>query len=318
MTNSPNPPFDVALAADMCVDLVLAGNVRPRFCQVEQLIGDYSLEIGGSANIFACQMSKLGARAAVIGRVGQDVFGNFLKDRLAQAGVDTRLVHSDTSLKTGLGVSLTEPDDRAILTFLGSIAAVGPDDLPASPAALTRHWHLASFFLLGPLRRAWSGFLERCRQAGVTVSFDPNWDPAERWEGVTEILPLIDVFLPNEAEAIAVSAESNVIAAGRALSSLGPLVVIKRGDQGAMAFRGDRCWTLRPDEEPLVVDAIGAGDNFDAGFLCGWLSGQTVEASLDLGHHCATASLASAGGISGQLKESRFAGRPRETGEVKP
>ena len=80
--------FDVLGVADMCVDIVLSGNVRPQFHQVEQIIGDCSVELGGSANIFASQMAKLGSRAGVLGWVGQDLFGDFVLGELKRCGVD--------------------------------------------------------------------------------------------------------------------------------------------------------------------------------------------------------------------------------------
>jgi sugar/nucleoside kinase (ribokinase family) len=138
------------------------------------------------------------------------------------------------------------------------------------------------------------------------VSFDPNWDPEERWEGVRELLPFTSVFLPNETEALAISGAADAVAAGRALSSLGPLVVIKRGEKGSLAVRGDRVWEFTPAATVAVVDAVGAGDNFDAGFICAWLSGMSVEDGLRLGHRCAASSLACAGGIGGQLRERCF------------
>src|SRR5262245_3943312 len=78
----------VAIAADMCVDLLLRGNVRPQFRQVEQLIDGYELEIGGSGNVFACQMAKLGVSTTVFGAAGLDPFGDHLVKRLADQGVD--------------------------------------------------------------------------------------------------------------------------------------------------------------------------------------------------------------------------------------
>ena len=82
-------PLDVFCVADTCVDLLLAGNVRPQFRQIEQLIGNYSLELGGSADIFASQFAKLGGRAGVLGRVGGDLFGDFVVAKLQAAGVYT-------------------------------------------------------------------------------------------------------------------------------------------------------------------------------------------------------------------------------------
>src|SRR5579863_10328724 len=203
------PQFEVATAADMCVDLILQGNTRPQFGQREQIVNGYCLELGGSANIFATQMAKLGARTAVLGYVGSDPFGEFILQRLTESGVDTSLVKQDSSIATGLGVALVEADDRAILTVLGSIDSNRPSDLPSSPRSLSKHWHVASPFLLRNLRSAWPQFLRRAKEVGLTVSLDPNWDPEETWDGIKELLPLVDVFLPNEAEATALTGLSD-------------------------------------------------------------------------------------------------------------
>src|SRR4051812_885928 len=101
---SNNPRLDTLTVADMCVDLLLSGNVRPRFGQVEQMIADYAIELGGSANIFAGQFAKLGGSAGVIGTLGQDTFGDVAMGRLREIGVDVSRVKRDASLKTGLGV----------------------------------------------------------------------------------------------------------------------------------------------------------------------------------------------------------------------
>jgi sugar/nucleoside kinase (ribokinase family) len=299
-------PLDVLTVADMCVDLMLAGNVRPHFHQVEQIIGDYFVELGGSANIFATQMAKLGARVGVIGWVGGDAFGSLLIEKLRAARVDVSRVRTHPTLKTGLGVALTEPEDRAILTYLGTIDATQPRDFPEDAASAARHWHIASYFLLAKLRQYWMEWIKCCKRAGLTVSLDTNWDPADRWEGVLELLPLLDVFLPNDAEAARLTGESDVREAGKQLGRLCPVVVIKRGKKGALAMTDGKVWEMRPEDfhrQPVtVIDSVGAGDNFDAGFIRGWLLGEPVEECLELAHRCAVASLGVRGGIEGQLR----------------
>jgi sugar/nucleoside kinase (ribokinase family) len=291
----------------MCVDLVLSGNVRPRFQQSEQLIDDYQLELGGSANIFASQFVKLGGKAGVIGWLGADPFGDLALARLRELRVDVSRVRRHPTLKTGLGVALAEPSDRAILTYAGTIDAVQPETLTPDLLMACRHWHIASFFLLTNLRPHWAGWLRRLRRAGVTASLDTNWDPENRWEGVIDLLPLVDVFLPNEAEALAITGCSDHRTAGRELAQHGPLVIIKRGREGVTAFDRQLVWDAgipgpeHPDEP--IVDTIGAGDNFDAGFLRAWQLGWPIEECLRLGIRCARASLRAAGGIEGQLQE---------------
>jgi len=299
--------LDVLCVADMCVDIVLKGDVRPRFKQVEQLVDSYTVELGGSANIFASQFVKVGGHAGVVGWVGHDAFGQFILDRLQSIGVDTTRVGRHDTLKSGLGVTLVEKDDRAILTCLGTIDAVQPHELTADLLPACRHWHIASYFLLGKLRRHWKGWLERCRAEKLTTSLDTNWDPENRWEGVVEILPLIDVFFPNEAEARAIAGEADISKAGESLARHGPLVVIKRGSEGAVAFKGKQCWGSPPPDHPRdlikIADTIGAGDNFDAGFLRAWQLGWEVDQCLHVASRCALASLGAAGGIEGQLRE---------------
>ena len=265
------------------------------------------LELGGSANIFITQMAKLGARVGVIGWVGRDIFGPFVIEKLRSLGVDISRVKTHPTLKTGLGVALTEPDDRAILTYLGTIDASQGEDLPEDPAGISHHWHIASYFLLPTLRPFWKQWIRRCKQAGLTISLDTNWDPEDRWEGVLELLPMVDVFLPNEAEALRLTGRVSVREAGERLGGLCPLVVIKRGEKGAMAMKDGEVQEVRPEDfhgQPVeVIDAIGAGDNFDAGFIRGWLLGRKLEACLELAHRCAVASLGARGGIQGQLLE---------------
>jgi sugar/nucleoside kinase (ribokinase family) len=94
-SGSPNltpQPIDVLTVSDMCVDLLVSGNVRPEFHQVEQIVGDYSLELGGSANIFATQLAKLGGKSGIVGFIGADMFGEFALEELKKAGVDTHHV----------------------------------------------------------------------------------------------------------------------------------------------------------------------------------------------------------------------------------
>jgi len=313
MPVNASAPADVLVASDMCIDLMLSGNVRPQFHQVEQLIGDYQLELGGSANIFAGQLAKLGAAVGVIGTLGADCLGEFALKRLGELGIDIGRVRVDPSVRTGLGVALIEADDRAILTYTGSISAVGPEHLPPPLAGACRHWHVAGYFLLDRLRPAWPDWLAGCRAAGITTSLDPNWDPENRWDGIADLLPHLDVFLPNESEALAITGCADVPQAARALSSAGPLVAVKCGREGVVAASRDGFWqapalTL---DGPLV-DTVGAGDNFDAGFLCGWLSGWDVPACVHLGQRCGRASLGRSGGFAGQLCEPVFEGGNRK------
>jgi len=303
--------FEVMTLADACVDLIVTGDVRPRFHQVEQFVDDLSLQLGGSGAIFASQLARLGASAALVGWVGADLFGDFVLSELGKSGVDVTRMKKHSTVKTCIGLALSATNDRAILTYSGTLDIPSHNDLDPELLKSCRHWHIAGYFLMRRLQPAWKNWLELCRRSGVTTSLDTNWDPEERWEGVLELLPLIDVFLPNEAEALAISRQTDVFSAARTLAQHGSLVVVKRGGNGALAARGDHSWELRAAESQVsprhIVDTTGAGDNFDAGFLRAWLRREKVDDCLALAHKCAVSSLGYAGGVAGQLCEADIA-----------
>jgi ribokinase len=307
-------PFDVMTFGDLCVDLILTGqDVTPQFGQVEKLVDDYTLEMGGSCSIFACQAAKLGLRTAVVGRVGDDSFGHLILRRLQECGVDTRYVLVDPARKTGIGVALCPPGDRAILTYMGTINAVFPEDVTDELMASTRHLHHGSFYLHTNLRPAMADIFKRAHQLGLTTSLDTNWDPAGDWEGsadqglLSAVLTNTDVFMPNDQETVRIhralcgTSKGLKEAAGYFLQ-LGPrLVTIKAGAKGAQVYSSTH--NIERSVQPVYGgDSIGAGDSFDAGFLAGWLRGYDMEQCLDIAAACGRSVACHIGGLAGQPK----------------
>ena len=141
-------PFHLLVVGDLNADLILSGDVTPAFGQVEKLLDDASLVIGGSATIFACGAARLGLRVAFVGKVGDDVFGRFMLDALHSRGIDTTGVVRDREIKTGLTVILSRGQDRAMLTYAGTIGALRYDEIDLDLLAAARHLHLGSYFLL--------------------------------------------------------------------------------------------------------------------------------------------------------------------------
>jgi sugar/nucleoside kinase (ribokinase family) len=294
--------FDLITFGDLGVDLIVTGaNVVPEFGQVEKLVGDYTVEMGGSCSIFACQAAKLGLRTAILGVVGKDGFGELVLARLNECGVDTRYVRVDPSLKTGMGVALCQGNDRAILTFMGTFNALRPADVTDSILAQARHLHHGSYYLHTGLRPHIPAIFRRAHGLGLTVSLDTNWDPEEEWRaGLDEALPFVDVFLPNEAEMAKVTGKSSVAEAVQALAAQGvKLVVLKKGERGAAVYAGGE-WTEQAVEPVSGGDSIGAGDSLDAGFLAGWLRGLGLKKSLQIGCFCGRSVAAQVGGLAGQ------------------
>lgn len=295
-------PYDVITFGDMCVDLVVRGDdVTPRFGQVEKLVGDYALEMGGSACIFACQAARLGLRVAVLGRVGDDDFGQLAVRRLTACGVDTRHIQVDPALKTGLGVALCQGGDRAILTYAGSLDALEPAHVTDEFLASARHLHHASFFLQSRLRPGIPAIFGRARALGVSTSLDTGWDPDERWNSMLgETLPLTDVFMPNEQEALHITRATSLDGAVAALFARGVgMVFLKRGEAGASLHTAAE--ELHLGVTPATGgDSVGAGDSADAGFLAGWLRHLPLSVCLRIANSCGRAVAGAVGGLQGQ------------------
>ena len=293
--------YDILVIGELNVDLILTGeDLQPDFGQAEKLVEDATLALGSSSAIFACGASRLGLRVAFAGKVGQDDFGRYILNTLQRRGVDTSPVVVDPEIKTGVTLHLSRPDDRAMLTFLGSIAAFRFRDVDPSLFSQTRHVHQGSFFLQTGLQPDLAHLFASAHQAGATVSLDPGWDPREGWNGfLPGALKTVDVFLPNAQEAQEISGEATPEAAGSRLSSNIPLVVIKLGEQGAVAFSGEQheqCAGFSVES----INTTGAGDSFDAGFLYGFLQEFPLEESLRWGCACGALSTTHVGGIEGQ------------------
>jgi sugar/nucleoside kinase (ribokinase family) len=299
----PARHIDLLVLGDCNPDLVLTGeNVEPAFGQVERLVDDAALTIGGSAGIMACGAARLGLRTAFVGVVGDDLFGRYMVDALNERGVDTRGIVVDPAAHTGLTVVLSRPWDRAILTFPGTIGSLSADQVDTALLTRARHVHVASFFLAPALATGLPRLFEQARAAGATTSVDPNWDPAESWDGgLSDALRVTDVFLPNAEEAMRIAGRETAEEAACALAQAGPLVAVKLGAKGALAARsGTDPIKCAAPAGTQPVDTIGAGDSFDAGFLSGLLHGWSTRWALALGAACGSLSTRAIGGTPAQ------------------
>ena len=293
--------FDLLVAGELNPDIVVSGgDVEPAFGQVERLVDRIALTVGSSSAITACAAARLGLRVAFVGVVGDDPFGRWMLEALAERGVHVGACRVDPSLPTGASVILARGDDRAILTSIGTMAALTDDDLPDELLSRASHLHVGSIFLQDRLRAGLTGVFWRARALGQTTSFDPNWDPTGMWDrGLGPILEATDVVLPNREEARRIGGVEDEVGAARALAARGPVVAMKLGAEGGLVVARDAAARVNAPEVE-VVDAIGAGDAFDAGFLAGWLDGRSPDDCLRLAVACGSLSVRAVGGTEGQ------------------
>ena len=232
-----------------------------------------TVRVGGAGANAALASVEAGMEARLIGCVGEDHLGEWMRAQLARAGLADELVVV-AGEASGLTVALESPArDRTFLTYLGVNArweaAMIPDD-----ALTCENLLLCDYFVAPPLRgEAARRLLDTARDRGGRTFFDTTWDPdgfsVQTRAEVLALLPSVDVFLPNEVEACAIAGDTDDASrAARALQAVsGGWVVVKLGPRGCVAAGPDGAELTVPAPAMTVADTTGAGDAFNAGLV---------------------------------------------------
>jgi sugar/nucleoside kinase (ribokinase family) len=292
--------FDLVVIGEINPDLILCGDdLDPVYGQVEKLIESATLTVGSSSVIMACGAARLGLRTAFIGLVGDDAFGRFMLEAMQERGIDTSACVVAKDGTTGLSIILARPGgDRAILTYLGTTSDLRPDQIDSAFLSRAHHLHVGGYFLLDRLRPALPDIFRNAHAQGLSTSLDTNWDPRGKWD-VGGLLEQCDLFLPNEKEARLIAGQTHLPAALDVLSQSVHTVAVKLGARGGLVRRGQDLAELPPP--PVnIVDTVGAGDSFDAGFLYGFLNDWPLERTLGLALACGSLSTRAHGGTDAQ------------------
>lgn len=290
----------IVIAGEINVDLIFTG--VPALPQLgrETLAQTYLQCPGSSSMILAMGLARLGDPVRFVGRCGSDAFGRFCIDALHERSVETAAVMADDDLRTGVTVAMSSCADRALLTWPGAIAELTADDVSDAVLAGAQHLHVSSYYLQTKLRPQLGELFARAHVAGLTTSLDPGSDPEQRWgRELIDVLRHVDVFLPNESEACAISGAGAPEDALRAFDNGITRTVIKIGSRGAMTLNAAEVVSALP-YATNVVDTTGAGDSFNAGFLHAWLRDWPILDCLRWGNACGALSTRGMGGTATQ------------------
>jgi sugar/nucleoside kinase (ribokinase family) len=286
--------LDIAIAGEINLDLILYGLPEQMPMDRELLASGFAITLGSSSAILAHNLAALGSRVGFVTKVGDDAFGTLAVERLRERGVD--LASIAHGAKSGVTLILPHGTQRHILTYPGTISELRFEDLDLDYLASARHFHMSSLFLQRELLPHVPELFRRMKSAGLTTSLDTNDDPDDRWDGVLEeIFPHLDILLPNEREAMKMSRADDVETALSRLAQKVQTVVVKLGASGAVAIRQAHRFTA-PAVPVTVVDPVGAGDSFDAGFLHQFLRGADLATCVAFGNLCGAFSTTASGG----------------------
>lgn len=295
-----NKKKKVLVAGELNVDLIGTGLQTFPVLGREILAQEMVLTLGSSSAIMVCGLTKLGLPVTFVSKIGKDDFGQYCLDQLKTKKVKTENIIRDLKFRTGMTVSLNFRDDKAQVTYMGAIPHLQYKDIPQKILRQHDHLHISSYFLQEELQGSLPQLFQDVKKVGMTISLDPNSDNKNQWNsGIWKCLEFVDVLMMNETEAINISKAKST---NRALEFFGqkvPTVVIKLGSKGVIAKSRGQVLQL-PAFKVKVVDATGAGESFDAGFLYGQLSGLDFRQSLLVGNACGALSTQGVGGTPTQ------------------
>jgi len=282
----------IVISATVFCDLIFTGLRAMPGPGQEVYAEGFALCAGGLGANSAIALSRLGLRVGLISRIGREPLGEELYAELEREGVNVSHVRLADNEPTAVTVSVSLPHDRCFITY--------PPPSPSSGGrVLDRERDFEAIeqarYILASASDVTVDQLVRIRGMGVKVALDMGWDTTHDPRRVFDLLPLVDIFMPNESEACCLVGTCD---ARKALDELGRWVrfaVVKLGPEGAIALHDGQLVEERAIKAN-VVDTTGAGDVFAAGLLYGCLMGWPVAKSLRLANVCGGLSTQGIGG----------------------
>lgn len=289
--------IDVIVIGELNVDIIL--NEIESFPAIgKEIIAHLmSVTLGSSSAIFASNLSSFGTAVGFIGKVGDDNFAHVVLESLKRKKVDTSHIMKTTLLSTGATIVLNYDQDRANVTYPGAMNDLCLKDIDFGFLAKARHMHFSSCFLQPGIRKDLITLFRKSKELGLTTSLDPQWDPEEKWDlPLEELLPFVDVFLPNRQEFQFLTRSSSIEEGIWNLKKTAHTIVIKNGIEGSVAWHNNDILIQPAFANEKVVDCIGAGDSFNAGFIHDFIQKKPLEKCLESGSLAGAINTTRAGG----------------------
>ncbi len=268
-------------------------------------VNSITMHNGGNAMTAGVNLSKLGVDASIVGMVGSDMFGSYLKQKLKESGANVDGVKESEKVQTSASVLMIDPaGERSFFHCTGANAVFSYDDIDFDIIEKTDMVFVTGSFLLETFDGSDTmRFLKKCKEMGKTTFLDVCWDASGRWgKTINQAMPYIDYFMPSidEAEQIAQKSDPDEISDVFFENGV-KNVIIKLGSKGAyLRKEGEDKGTLYPSYKGIkVVDTTGAGDSFCSGFLAEFARGGTLEDCIKFANATGALSVMEKGATTG-------------------
>jgi len=295
---SPGDHVDLLFAGDVFCDIVFSGVPLPA-PGTEVFADAFTVTPGGAANR-AVAAARLGATTTLVSELGDDPLGTYIAGVLAtETNLDLTYLRRTAGWQSPVTTSLTGAHDRRFITYREPGHSL--DWPPDGPTVGAAHVNGAADL------PAW---VTRMRAAGTTVVAGVGWDSTGQWSAdVLRRLESVDIFVPNDVEAMAYTQTDDPIAAARELGRYVELAVVTRGPQGVVAFdSGSGILIETPAIAVDCVDPTGAGDVFVASFMAALHTGWPLETRLRFASLCASLSVRTLGGAASAPRPAAIRG----------
>jgi sugar/nucleoside kinase (ribokinase family) len=291
--------FDVLVVGELNIDLILDGLQQLPELGKEILADKMLYTMGSSSAIFASNLSTLGTSVNFVGCTGKDDFAEKIIQELNSKNVNTTgIIRSDTAA-TGITVAFNFQQSRGMVTYPGAMNELSEADITDAMLQNARHLHVSSVFIQPALKPGLTKLFKRAKQFGLTTSLDPQWDSYEQWDcDWNNLLPLVDVFLPNIEELKNITQQSSLQNAVNSIKDRTKILAVKNSVEGAIAFHNNEVVEQPAFIDHNFADAIGAGDSFDAGFIKQFISDKSLKECAELGAICGAINTTAHGGTT--------------------
>jgi 2-dehydro-3-deoxygluconokinase len=253
----------------------------------------FTKSLAGAESNVAIGLTRLGKNVRWISKVGKDPFGDFILSTLAGEGVDVSYTLRDELSPTAVYFKETKAfGDPTVYYYRKNSAASKIEPIDVRPEWLegARHLHVTGITpaLSENAAAAIQKTMELAKEMGLTISLDPNlrrklWSEEQARRVLLSLIPLCDVFLPGVEEAEFLLGKQSIEDYGKQFLEMGPKVVaLKLGAEGSIGFIEGNSLKVAPHVVQRVIDTVGAGDAFAAGFVSVFLDNQTSMTPLSL------------------------------------
>lgn len=261
-------------------------------------VNSITMHNGGNAMTASINLRKLGVESSIIGMVGDDMFGEFLKGRLEKAGVETKGLKISSQTQTSASVLMIDKSgERSFFHCTGTNAVFSEKDIDYSEIQKCDAVFVTGSFLMDNFDgEETMKFLKRCKEMGKTTFLDVCWDAKGQWGKLLDMsMPYIDYFMPSIDEAVCIAGKEEPEEIADIFVSKGVKnVIIKLGSKGSYLRKegGTAGKVFKPFYVENPVDTTGAGDSFCSGFLSAYARENSPEECMlfanAVGAHCVT------------------------------